>query len=74
MRHSHLSLLTAIVSLLGAFAWLAFGNPLSGLLWIAISVGWLLTAIVQLRRADAIEPSPAPRLLRRLSRLILFWS
>ena len=74
MRRSHLSLLTAIASLLGAFAWLAFGNPVSGLLWIAISVGWLVTALIQLRRADAIEPSPAPTLLRRLSRIILFWS
>jgi hypothetical protein len=74
MRRSHLSLLTAIVSLMGAFAWLAFGNAFSGLLWVAISLGWLITGIIQLRKADAIEPSPASRLLRRFSRLILFWS
>jgi hypothetical protein len=74
MRRSYPSLVTAILSLLGALTWLAFGNSVSGLLWIAISIGWLLTAIVQLRRAGDIEPSQAPRLLRRLSRLVLFWS
>jgi hypothetical protein len=74
MRRSYLSLVTAILSLLAALTWLAFGNSVSGLLWIAISIGWLLTAIVQLRRAGDIEPSPVPQLLRRLSRLVLFWS
>jgi hypothetical protein len=74
MRRSYLSLLTAILSLLGGLAGRTLGNSVSGLVWVTISIGWLLAAIVQLREPDPIEPFPAPRLFRRFSRLILFWS
>jgi hypothetical protein len=74
MRRSHVSLVTATFSLLGAVTWLAFGRSIPGLLWLALSIGWLLTAIIQWTKSDAIEPAPVQRLLRRFSRLILFWS
>jgi hypothetical protein len=74
MRRSNLSLVTAVLSLLGAVAWLAFGNAAAGLLWIAISIGWLVTAIVQRIRPAQLEPLPAPKLRRRFLRLFLYWS
>ena len=66
--------MTAGFSLLGALIWLAFGASGPGMLWLAISVGWLLTALIQRMRSDAIEPATGSRLFRRFSRLILFWS
>lgn len=69
-----LSALTAIVSLLGGVVWLALGSTVSGLLWVGISIGWLVASIAQLRTPDKTEPFPISRLLRRISRLILFWS
>jgi hypothetical protein len=69
-----LSAVTAIISLVGALVWLALGRAVSGLLWAAISIGWLVTSIIQCKRHDGPEPPLIPFLLRRFSRLILFWS
>ena len=74
MRRSYLSLATATFSLLGALIWMAFGRSGPGMVWLGISIGWLLAAVVQRMRSDAMEPAPASRLFRRFSRLILFWS
>ena len=73
MRRSQLSLVTAILSLAGAVLWFALEEPVSGLIWIAISLVWAAIAIGQTRK-PAIEPAPGARLLRRFSRLIMFWS
>lgn len=74
MRRSPLSLVTAGLCLLGALVWLALGNVVSAVLWVALSAAWLLIAIVTGRRPEVIEPSPSRRLLRRFSRLLIFWS
>jgi hypothetical protein len=74
MRRSRLSLITAGILLAGALIWLTLGRAVSAFLWVASSLGWWLTALVQSRKSIAIEPAPASCLLRRFSRLILFWS
>jgi hypothetical protein len=74
MRGAHLSLLTAAIALLGTAIWLALGEPMHGLFWAAITIVWLVTALIQFRLTREIEPNPGRRLLRRFSRLILFWS
>jgi hypothetical protein len=74
MRRSQLSLVTAAIVLVGAVIFLSLGQAVPGLLWVAISIGWLLTAIVQRTKSDADEPSPRNRLQRRVSRLLRIWS
>jgi hypothetical protein len=74
MRRSQLRLATAGVCLLGAIAWLAMGNVVSGLLWLAISAGWLLVAMLAARQSDPADPLPVRRLGRRFLRLVLFWT
>lgn len=73
MKTAHVSLLTALLSLLGSAVWLALGNVISGLVWLAISVVWLGVGIYHLRRLDEIEPSPLRKMARRFSRILLFW-
>jgi hypothetical protein len=72
MRRSHLSLVTAAIVLLFALIWMSLGSALRGLLWVAIGIGWLVTALVQRRNSDAVEPRPRGRLLRRFMRLLLW--
>lgn len=74
MRRSHLSVLTAAISLAGALIWLATGNAAVGILWAVISFGWLLASVIHWRRPEIVEPSPGQYLVRRFSRLIRLWS
>ncbi|HXP84535.1 MAG TPA: hypothetical protein VN841_07440 [Bryobacteraceae bacterium] len=69
-----LSAITAGLSLAGALIWMAFDRPLPSVLWAAISLAWLATSILQLTRSDRFEPNPRASLVRRFSRLLLFWS
>jgi len=74
MPRSRLSLITAGILLAGALIWLTLGRTVSAFLWVAIGFGWLLTALVQSKKSSEVVPAPASRLVRRISRLILFWS
>jgi hypothetical protein len=74
VRRSNLSLITAGAVLVLAVLWLSLNMPAKGVVWAAIGVGWLVTAGVQHWRHDDAEPFPGQRLLRRFSRLLLFWS
>jgi hypothetical protein len=73
MRRSHLSLVTAVIAFFGTLLWLALGRPVAALFWTLIGIGWLVTAIVQLRKSDTFEPFPGRRLLRRFFRRMI-WS
>ncbi len=72
MKVSRLNLLTALLSLAGALIALFFGEVFAGLLWLAISVVWLLLAVLKARKPD-YEGEPLQRLRRRLWRMLL-WS
>lgn len=74
MRLSYMSLVTAILCFAGAIVWLALGYTVSGLIWLAISIVWLVIAIVHRTKPEAMEPHPGRQLFRRFSRLILFWT
>ncbi len=74
MRRSRLSLVSAAISLVGALIWLVMGNGASGVVWLVISIGWLVASIVQWSRSAEVEPHPGRRLVRRFSRLMMFWS
>jgi hypothetical protein len=74
VRRSNLSLITAGAVLVLALLWLSLNMPARGMVWVAIGVGWLVTAGFQHWRHDDAEPFPARRLLQRFSRLFLFWS
>ncbi len=72
MRLSRLNVLAAVISSVAGCLWLAMGDALSGLIWLACSLVWLTLAIT--RRSSSIsEPHPVKRLAHRISRLLL-WS
>ena len=73
MTVSRLNLLTALLSLIGALVALFLGNALVGLLWLAITLVWLLLAVRAAGKRD-YEHQPFSRLARRLSRLLLWGS
>jgi hypothetical protein len=75
MRKSNLSLITAAIVLVCAVVWLLMNNAARGVGWVAIALVWLVTAAIQRMRHDDIQqPHAGHRLLRRFSRLLLFWS
>ncbi len=71
MRLTFLNLVSAIGSLVGALVLMMLGQVVSGLIWIAASIVWLSLAVAVLRDPSA-EPNPVRRMLRRLSRLLMF--
>jgi len=73
MRRSNLSLVTAAIVLACALAWLSMNMAARGVVWVAIALVWLITAAIQRFRHDDVEPYAGRRLLRRFSRLLLFW-
>jgi len=74
MGRSQMSLISAALSFVCAVIWLATRNGATGVLWVAISIGWLVASIVKWGRSDEMEPSPGRRLVRRFSRMMMFWS
>jgi hypothetical protein len=72
MKLSRLNLLTAIVSVVASLVWFVIGQIVTGLIWLACSLVWLTLAIFGLHHPDE-EPHPIARLMRRLSRMLL-WS
>jgi hypothetical protein len=72
MKLNRLNFVTALVAFLASGVWLAIGQNLTGLIWLACSCVWLALAIARLR-SSSVEPNPASRLAHRLSRLLL-WS
>jgi len=74
MRRSNLSLLTAVLVFFTAVAFLFVRRAGESLVWVAISLIWLVTAAIQrMRHDDVAQPYAGRRLLRRFSRLLLFW-
>jgi len=72
MELSRLNLVTAVISLVACLVWLATGQNATGFIWLACSLVWLALAIDRLR-STVEEPHPIARLMRRLSRMLL-WS
>ncbi len=72
MKLSRLNLLTAVISLLASLVWFAIGQIAAGFIWFVCSLVWLALAISRLRHSIE-EPNPTARLVRRLSRMLL-WS
>ncbi|MGA2040769.1 MAG: hypothetical protein ABSH42_15930 [Bryobacteraceae bacterium] len=72
MKLSRLNLSTASVSLAASLVWFAMGQNAAGLVWLACSLVWLALAIGGLRH-PVEGPHPTARLMRRLSRMLL-WS
>jgi hypothetical protein len=72
MKLSQLNLMTAVASLVASLVWFATGQNATGLIWLACSLVWLALAIGRLRH-PVEEPHPIARLMRRLSRMLL-WS
>jgi len=66
-----LNLSTAIISLMGSVVWFVIGANVTGLFWLVCSLAWLALAIVGLLRS-ANEPHPTARLMRRLSRMLIW--
>ena len=73
MKLSRLNLLTAIVSVCASGVFLYIGESLVALIWLAASVVWFLLAVAPHRSAP-IEINTGTRLLRRLSRMLLWMS
>lgn len=71
MKLNRLNLLTALISFLASGLWFSLGQVVTGLVWLVCSLVWLVLAIVRLR-SPVVEPAPASRLVRRLSRLLLW--
>jgi hypothetical protein len=59
----------AFISLF-VIVWLALDRQMTALLWLVTDLGWLLAALFLFKTG----PIDKPRLKRRLSRLLLFWS
>lgn len=72
MRLSRLNLLTATASLAASLLWIGIGQNATGFIWLACSLVWLALAVGRLRH-PVEEPHPIARLMRRLSRMLL-WS
>lgn len=73
MTVSRLNLLTALLSLIGALIALFAGNGFAGLVWLAITLVWLLLAVRAAWKRD-YEDEPFSRLTRRLFRMLLWGS
>ena len=69
MRNTALATV-AFVSLLVS-VWRALDQQITALLWLVLDIGWLLAALFLWNKPGPID---RPRLMRRLSRLLLFWS
>ena len=75
MRRSDLSWLTGAIALSGALVWLSMNMAARGVVWVAIALVWLVIGTMQrMRHDDVAQPYAGRRLLRRFSRLLLFWS
>lgn len=75
MRKSNQSLITATLSFAAAVVFLFARHVGEAEVWVAIGLVWLLAAACQrMRHNDAVQPYAGRRLLRRFSRLLLFWS
>lgn len=72
MRLAYLNLLTALISLLAAVIWTFGGSVMVGLIWAGASLAWMAAAVYAARHGGT-EPRPAPRLLRRLSRMLMYF-
>lgn len=74
MKLARLNLLTSCVSLLGSIVILIFVHQaLSVLIWVGASIVWLLIGLYQMGRGNSqAEQFPGRRIMRRLSRLLLF--
>jgi hypothetical protein len=73
MPRSKLSLITAAIVFVCAliFLMLRMGQ---GVVWMAIGAVWLVTAAIQkMHHDDVAQPYAGRRLMRRFSRLLLFW-
>lgn len=66
-----MSSITAILCFAGAILLLAFGDQAAGILWIALGLVWTGVAI---GRGKTDHPVRLSRLLRRFSRMLLYWS
>ena len=73
MKLRRLNLLTAIVSVCASGVFLYIGESLNALLWLAASVVWFMLAVAP-HRSSPIEINTGTRLLRRLSRMLLWMS
>ncbi len=51
--------------------WLALDQQITALLWLVLDISWLLAALFLRNKTGPIDK---PRLKRRLSRLLFFWS
>jgi hypothetical protein len=72
MKLSRLNLMTAVIALVVSLVWFAIGQNATGLIWLGCSLAWVALAIGRLRR-PVEAPHPMARLMRRLSRMLL-WS
>jgi len=73
MRLGYLNLLTALLSLVGSLIYLFTGNVVVGVVWLAVSLAWLAIGIYTLSRSSETEEFPLRRLVRRFSRLLMFF-
>lgn len=72
MKFGYLGLLTALLCL-GGVALAAWArDPAVAVVWLCIGLFWLVTGLVLLR-AKTSEADPVRRLVRRLSRILLFF-
>lgn len=72
MKLNRLNSLTALTSFVASLVCLALGQNATGLIWLVFSVVWLALSPARFR-SSIHEPNPASRLVRRLSRMLL-WS
>lgn len=73
MRLCYLNLVSAGLAVLGGILWLLLGEAVPGLVWLGVSLVWLLLAGRSLSDTER-ERFPFRRLARRISRLLLFGS
>jgi len=70
MPVGRLNLFTALLSLAGAVLWLYLGEVPAGLIWLAVSLFWVVWAMRE--RHTEYEPQPLRRLWRRVWRSTLW--
>ena len=73
MAVAQLNLVAAILALVGGIIWILVGDVVSGLIWVAISVLWLVVSIAKPHQSGDVESHPVRTLIRKFSRLFL-WS
>jgi hypothetical protein len=71
MTRAGLNLVSSVFSLLGAFILLAAVRTPSALIWFGASVVWLMLTFLGQRKSEKLQ-FPGHRMLRRVSRLLLF--